>query len=132
MAFIVFYLIIIAIPIIIIWNKSYKNSNKIDELKWELKALRKEISSSQQSKTEIKKEILPEKKTISVSPPIIPKIEIESPPSIAEELFSDNSIKQKSTTEIRTELIKEKKSLTKNEWEVFVGGKVLNRIGSIA
>ena len=130
MAFIIFYLIIIAIPIIIIWNKSYKNSNKIDELKWELKALRKEISSSQRSKTEIKKEIPPEKKTISI--PTIPITETKPPVSLGEELFSDNSIKQESTTESKTELIVEKKSLTKNEWEVFVGGKVLNRIGSIA
>ena len=132
MALIVFYLIIIAIPIIIIWNKSYKNSNKIDELKWELKALQKQISSSQQSKTETKKEIPPEKKTISIPTPTIPITETEPPVSLGEELFSFNSIKQESTTEIRTELITEKKSLTKNEWEVFVGGKVLNRIGSIA
>ena len=84
MALIVLYLIMIAIPIIIIWNKSYKNSNKIAELNRELKALRKEISFSQQSKTETQKSIPPEKKTISVPTPIISKTETMPPISLGE------------------------------------------------
>lgn len=128
----ILYLIVIAIPIIIIWSKSYKNSHKIDELKWELKNLRKQISSFQHSKIEIKKEIPPEREMISIPTQIIQKTELEHPVSIGKELFSDASTKHQNTTNIKTKFISEKKSLTKDEWEVFVGGKVLNRIGSIA
>lgn len=132
MALMILYFLMIAIVIVIIWNKSYKNSKKIEELNWELNALRKHISSSQQSKTEITKEIPPEKKTISVPTPSIPKTEIEQTVSLGEELFSDTSIKQESAVAIEAKPTSEKNPLTKNEWEVFVGGKVLNRIGTIA
>lgn len=127
-----FLIIFLIIPIIYLLVKSTENSKRLKKLNVELRLLRKQISSSHQP--EIKKEVKtpPESDVISFSALAESTNKVQTTPAKSKETTPDTSIFQSSTEETDSEYTLEKKSRTKNEWEVLIGGKILNRIGSLA
>ncbi|MEN8194038.1 MAG: DUF2339 domain-containing protein [Bacteroidota bacterium] len=126
MGLLIALILFLAIPVIIVWVKVYQNSGKIDRLRGELKSLRRQIDSLERSKSTPKTVTPPKQETIAVEPQTHIKVEKEQP-SLGEQLFSDAPIKSEIWGGIS-----EKSSLSKNEWELFIGGKVLNRLGALA
>lgn len=117
---------LVLLLIIIVWVKVYQNSEKIDKLRGEVRSLKKYIDLLDDSITTAKHSTEVKKEKIIVQPQT--QLNAETPkPSLGEQIFSD----AKTETAVDNSKI-EKSALTKNEWELFIGGKVLNRLGAIA
>jgi uncharacterized membrane protein len=127
MAFMIFLLIVVITLFIITILKVNKNTQRIEELKWQLIRMRKMIesgvkSTSVKSSPEAKAE--PEKS--KPAKPVVP-VKSGTPPEITFDKLSASSY-----SESAKQVIAEKKSMTRNEWEILIGGKILNRIGALA
>ena len=124
--------IFLILPIIYVLVKSTENSKRIKSLNVELRLLRQKFNSLQQPAT--KKEVKPSEVKDEISFASLADSENDYKPTttIAKEVIPDTSIFQSDSDEYDSTFTPEKKSLTKNEWEVLIGGKILNRIGSIA
>lgn len=124
MSFIILCLIAALILSIISVVKANKNSNRIAEMEWELRRIRKLMESDSKSiPIKFKSERKDETEELKSSAPI----QSERTGEISFEQLS-NSTPDGSVEDF----VREKKSMTKNEWEILIGGKVLNRIGAVA
>lgn len=124
MSFIILFLIAALILLIITVVKVNKNSNRIVEMEWELRRIRKLMDSD--------KKTLPIKFTSErkdKSEEIKPSIPIQSEGTGE---ISFDKLSESFPGEAVQDIVTEKKSMTKNEWEILIGGKVLNRIGAVA
>ena len=132
MGLIIFLLMIVTIFAIIGFIKSYKNSDKISALKWELNKLRNQINSLEQPNILKKDKISEETKTQSISTMSDSKTDIKTHILANQDsVYEIQKIPLKSKKD-EIDTIPQRKSRTKDEWEVFVGGKLLNRVGALA
>ena len=127
-----FLTILLILPMIYVLLKSSDNSKSLKRLKNELRILRQQINSLPQPET--KKEVKTPQVKDTVSFDSLEESQNVVKPSTtqAKKVQPEISIFEKSRDAYESELNLEKKSRSKNDWEVLIGGKVLNRIGALA
>ena len=124
MSLVVFFLIGLIILVLITLVRVNNNSRRIEELYYQLQKMKKFIEAEDKprvSESPAPAKDIPEKKE-APAPAVSTK-----PGEISFEMLG-GSPPAKPAEKIR----EEKKSMTKNEWEILIGGKVLNRIGAVA
>ncbi|MFC2135667.1 DUF2339 domain-containing protein [Bacteroidota bacterium] len=124
MGFLTLFLIGVIIILVITLSKVSKNSQKIEELNRQFFNMKKFMESAGKTstvKTPSAKKEKPEK--------------AKAAPAVKSEILEDISfddLSESTPDKPARKVAAEKKSMTRNEWEILIGGKVLNRIGAFA
>jgi uncharacterized membrane protein len=125
MEFSIVVLILVAIVTVVLLTKVTRLQEKVQNLELQVTRLLKISDRLKDAEDELHLlKPVKESKTIAATPePVSPPLSISSEVSTASET---------PTHIVQREKVPEPKSKSREEWEAFIGGKLLNRIGSLA